>query len=129
MMEQVDPASIVVESAGAQVVESRQELDDISAGLPTKDSIFVLEANDVKLRIVQKIGRLNIFADGSVIDLKPHGNWIVIDAPGICHRNHACLQIEAIERNRPMKVMGESRNSTATRQMITDECNPLKRGH
>jgi hypothetical protein len=63
----------------------RQEFNDISAGFAAKDSILVLEANDVKMRIVQKVGGLNVFVDGLVIDLKAHIDWIVVGPPDEDH--------------------------------------------
>ena len=109
--------------------EPRQELDDIAAGLAAKDSIFVLEADDVEARIVQKFGGLNIVADRFVVDLEAHGRRIVIGAAGVRHGDDAGLQIRAIDRDRSMKIMGEGRDAAATRQMIADERNTLKRAH
>jgi hypothetical protein len=109
--------------------EPRHELKDISASLPAKDSILVLEANDVKPRIVQKISGLNVFVDGLVIDLKAHVHWIVVGAAGIRHHHHTGVQIQAIERDRPMKIMGEGRDAAAPRQMIADEGDTLERTH
>ena len=109
--------------------EPRQQLGDISARLPAKDPILVLEADDVEARMVQKFGGLNVFVDLFVVDLKAHGSRIVVVAAGVRHHNYAGLQIQAIERNRSMKIVGKGRDAAATGQMIADECNALKWAH
>ena len=110
-------------------VKARQQLDDIAAGLPAEDSILVLKANDVKALVVQKLGGLNIFVDRLVMNLKAHGRRIVVAAARVRHGDDAGFQIRAIERNRPMQIMGEGRDAAAARQMIADECNTLERAH
>ena len=96
---------------------------------PAKNSIFMLKGNNVEARIVQEFGRLHIFVDRFVVDLKAHGARIVVGATGIRHRDDAGLQIRASERDRPMKIVGEGRNAAAARKMIADECNSFKRIH
>ena len=109
--------------------QARQELDDIPAGLPAEDSILVLQANDVKALVVQKLGGLNVFADDVVVDLQAHRRRIVVAAARVRHGDDAGFQLRAIERNRPMKIMGEGRDAAAARQMIADERNTLERTH
>ena len=109
--------------------EPRQELDDIAAGLAAENSILVLKGDDVEARIVQKFGGLNIFVDHFVVNLKAHGRRIVIGAAGIGHGDDAGLQIRAIERDRPMQIVGEGCDAAAARKMIADECNALKLLH
>ena len=101
----------------------------LSAGLTAENPVLVLEANDVEALIVQELGGLDIFVDRFVVDLKAHGRRIVIGAAGIRHGDDAGLQIRASRRDRPMKIMGEGRDSAAARKMIADERNTLKRFH
>jgi hypothetical protein len=109
--------------------ESQQKLDDIAAGFATKDSILMLEANNVKARTVQKISGSNVFVDRLVVDLKKHGSGIIVDAPGIRHRHHTGFQIQTIKRNRPMQIVGKGRDAAAARQVIADERNALELVH
>ena len=63
------------------------------------------------------------------MDLEEHCRRIVIGATGVRHRDDAGLQIRAIDRNRSMKIVGKGRDAAATRKMIADERNALKRIH
>ncbi len=101
----------------------------MSAGLAAENSVFVLKANDVEARIVQKLGSLNILADRFVVDLEAHSRRIVIGAAGVRHGDDAGLEIRASCRDRAMKIMGKGRDSAAARKMIADERNTLKRFH
>ena len=109
--------------------EARQELDDIAAGLPTKNSIFVLKGNNVEAGIVQELGRLNIIADFFVVNLKAHSRRIVIGATGVRHCDDAGLKIRPSCRDRQMKIMGKGSDSATARKVIADECYTLKRFH
>ena len=64
-----------------------------------------------------------------VLDLEAHGRRIVVGAAGVSHRDHAGLQIRAVERDRPMKIVGEGRDAAAARKMVADERNALERVH
>src|SRR5712691_6424182 len=109
--------------------EARQELDDIAAGLPAKNSVFMLKGNNVEACIVQELGRVNIIADFFVVNLKAHSRRIVIGATEICHCDDAGLKVRTSCRARQMKIMGKGSDSAAARKMIADECYTLDRFH
>ena len=109
--------------------EAGQQLEDVSAGLAAKNPVLVLQANDVEMPLVQKLGGLDVLRDRFVVDLEAHGRRIVVAVAGVRHRDDASLQLRANGRDRLMKVMGEGRDSAAAGQMIADEGNAPERAH
>jgi hypothetical protein len=110
-------------------IETRQEINDVTAGLPTENSVFVLKGDDVETCIVQNVGTLSIFVDHLFANLKAHRRGIVIATTGVRHGDDTGFQIRARHRDRPMKIMGKGSDSTMTRKVIANECNTLELTH
>src|SRR5688572_24948625 len=90
--------------------EAGQQLKDVSAGLAAKNPVFVLQANDVEMPLVQKLGGLHVLLDRFVVDLEAHGRRIVVAVASVRHRDDASFQFRANGRDRLMKVMGKGRD-------------------
>ena len=109
--------------------ESRQELDDIAAGLAAENPVFVLKRNNVESCAVQELGRLDIIADRFVVNLEAHSRRIVIGAVRIRHSDDAGLKIRPGGRDRPVKILGKCRDAAQARKIVPDEGHALKRFH
>jgi len=79
--------------------------------------------------IVRKVGGLNVFAVGFVVDLKAQRQPDSRRCGGVRNPPHAASPDETIRAKPPMKVIGEVRDAAATRQMSADEGDPLERAH
>ena len=110
-------------------VEPRQELDNVAARLPAKNSVFMLKGNNIEAGIVQERGPVHIFVDVLVLDRQAHGARVVVGTTRIRHRYDAGVQIGTRQRHRPMKIVGEGCNAAAARKMVADECYSFNRIH
>ena len=63
------------------------------------------------------------------MNLHTHRRRIVIGAAVVRHHHHAGLQIEVIQRNCAVEIVGKGRDTAATRQMVADERDAPERAH
>src|SRR5260370_9157319 len=99
-------------------LETRQEINDIAAGLPAENSVFVLKGDNVETCIVQKVGTLSIFVDHLFANLKAYRRRIIIATTGVRHGDDAGFQFRPRHRDRPMQIMAKGSASATTRKLI-----------
>ena len=75
--------------------ETRQQFEDVGAGLATENSEFVLQAHGVEPAGVEEIRRARVLVDIVVLDLQGDRRGIIIGLTVIGHRHDASLQVRA----------------------------------
>ena len=122
-------ASTVCSVVTTGMVEARQQLEDMAAGLAAENSEFVLQANDVEPARVQEVRGADIFLDVAVPDLEDDRGGIVIALAVVGHRDDAGLEVRACNGYRLMQVSGEGGDTASARQRIADEGDAAERRH
>ena len=93
----------------------------MAARFTAEYSEFMLEGNGIEACLIQEFGSPHIIIDGLVLDLKPHDRRIVIGAAMIRHGHDIGLEIGLRHQERTMQIVCESRDPTATGQIVSDE--------
>ena len=109
--------------------ETRQEFDDVAAGLTAENPIFMLQGDNIEPCAVQEFGRLDILADGFFVNLKTHSRRIVVGAIRVRHGDDKGLKLWPRRRNRMMKIVSKRSDPASTRKMIPDERHAPKGSH
>ena len=102
-----------------------QEPDDVAAGRAAEDSVFVLEADDIGVGEIEKIGRAQVRVDLLLFDFEPHLRRIVVARRDVVDRNDEAVRPGILGRDRGAKVVGERRDAALPRQIVADECDFL----
>ena len=102
-----------------------QQPDDVAAGRPAEDSVFVLEADDIGVGEIEEIGRAQVRVDLLLFDFEPHLRRVVVSRRDVVDRNDEAVRPGILGRDRGAKVVSERRDAAFPRQIVADECDFL----
>ena len=96
----------------------------MAALLSAEDSKFVLQAHDVDIADIEKIGRAKVRREVLFLDLETNHLRILVAAGYVVHGNSQALALRVGRGDSGQQVGRERRNTALSRQMVTDKCNP-----
>ncbi len=102
--------------------QPRQQSQDVAAGLTTKNAELVLQADDVELLRVEKVGGAYIFFQIRIIDLQAHFGRIVVGVAMIGHGDDDGLDVCAALGYSLLQIGRECGDAAAAREGISNEC-------
>lgn len=110
-------------------LETRQQIDNMTTSQPAKDSVLMLQRDDIEPRSVEEFRGLHVVIDHVVAKLKPYWGGVGVGPAGVVHCDDAGIQIRSSVRDSSMEIVGEGRDPAATGQMISDERDTLESFH
>jgi hypothetical protein len=106
----------------SEISQQRQQIAAIRA---SKDSEFVLQAEDINVYQIQKIGRTPVRGDILFRNFEAHLGRIIVSPRAIGHRNNRTLQARVLRGDCLAQVRCESGDPTLPRNIIGEKCDLL----
>ncbi len=99
--------------------------DDVTAGRPAVDAVFMLDAHDIGVGEIEKIGGAQVRVDLLFFDFEACLRRILIARGDVVDRQHEAVGAWILSGDRRAEIIGESRDSALPRQIVADECDLL----
>jgi hypothetical protein len=91
----------------------------------SKNSIFVLQAHQIDIAEIQKVGGLAVGSQIVLGQLEPHSGGIAIALLSIVHGESQQLGRAVFRVNGVAQVCREGRNSALSREIVPDHCDSI----
>ena len=98
-----------------------EERQDVTTRLAAENSKFMLNTKHINMSQIQKVSRPQVGRDIVLLNFKAHLTRVFVSATGIGHRDHRAVPIRARRRYGIAKITGESRNSTLSRRIVSQD--------
>ena len=106
-------------------IQPTQKFEDVCARSTSKNSIFVLQAHQIDIAEIQKVGGLAVGSQIVLGQLEPHSGGIAVALFSIVHGESQQLGRAVFRVNGVAQVRRERRNSALSREIVADDCDSI----
>src|SRR5271166_1562022 len=109
-----------MQSCNHRHCELLQESQDVTAGLPSKDPVFVLQAHYIDIAGIKKVSGTSIRKRVALRYLESHPRRVAVPRLRVIHGHHKHSVGSKLKSDSITQICREGRNSTLSRKVVSD---------
>ena len=98
-----------------------QQREDVAARRAAVNAVLVLEADDVGVAEVEKVGRAAIRVEVLLCELETHLRRVLVALGHVVDRDDAAVDRRILSRDSAAQIGGEGGDAALARQVVADE--------